>query len=754
MSYQDWLATFNPEQLAEIEALYLIYQEAHPTGDQSGFMAFLRHQGWLLPKSGHSVDDLLQTITADMANPSEPKIHPRRGRQHYLFLDFLGEGDTGRIDLVKEHTLQRKVAFKRLKQNSDPLILRRFLNEAQITAQLDHPHIVPIYSLENTAQGLAYTMKRIHGRTFRTLIDEAAGKLPPGTSRLPILDQHQRLDFFLSVCDAVDYAHSRGVIHRELEPSNLMVGNFNEVYVMDWGAARVTQTVAQPVELLLPSDASAEDTEGVLASSLAYLSPEQANGAWETLDTQSDQFALGLILWELLALRPAYSGAEAAILIKQTTRGEVPELTGPQGEKIPADLRAIVAKATALRPQDRYESVSALARDLRRYMRGEAVLARPDTPLLKAGRWLARHQAETLNGVGTIVLLTALFGVWSLWSQQQELDRARTREKALNQFLAAGYQQGRKIDRRFQKVEMGVEGLNAVTLSHLTQKQPQREPYYLHGKFTPPDLAYAPQFQGPVSIDWNMSAKSYYKPEAEVRDDLEKLSPLRHYAKRLLLRSATEAPLSPIEQRQRIGTQGVPITYTTMVLKNGVVVWQPGGEFNAPTYDPLKRPYWRLAAHTHGRKWGNPYVDVSGVGMLLTCATAMYDHQGQFLGISFLDTKFDYIIQALLATPTRLKAVEGSFILDDQGRVVVRSSQKGEKYNATVHPDLKLPPFEQTQVLAAVKANKTGHVIETVNGRQRLTAYYRLHALGWYYVIQADLETALAAVPESQMPSR
>jgi serine/threonine protein kinase len=274
------------------------------------------------------MEELLQTITADYKVSSEQLSTP--GRQFYALIAHLAEGEMGQIDLVKESALQRKVAMKMVRQQEKPARIRRFLLEAQITAQLDHPHIVPVYSLENTQAGLAYTMKRVQGQTFRELID--AAQTPQ--SELQIMDLTQRLEVFLAVCDALDYAHSRGVIHRELEPNNLMIGHFHEVYVMDWGLARVLPD--SPLEVRIPPELEqAEEDDSPLEGNLCYFSPEQAAGQWAELDQRSDLYVLGLILYEWICLRPARTGDSYLALLQMAEQGWVNPPSLPGAQKTP-----------------------------------------------------------------------------------------------------------------------------------------------------------------------------------------------------------------------------------------------------------------------------------------------------------------------------------------------------------------------------------------------------------------------------------
>ncbi len=686
------------------------------------------------------MEELLQTITADYKLSSEQLSTP--GRQFYALIAHLAEGEMGQIDLVKESALQRKVAMKMVRQQEKPARIRRFLLEAQITAQLDHPHIVPVYSLENTQAGLAYTMKRVQGQTFRELIDAAQSQT------LPVMPLTQRLEVFLAVCDALEYAHSRGVIHRELEPNNLMIGHFHEVYVMDWGLARVLPD--SPLEVRIPPELDQDQVDdSPLEGNLCYFSPEQAKGQWAELDQRSDLYVLGLILYEWICLRPARTGDSYLALLQMAEQGWINPPALPGAQKLPSELTAILRKATALKPEQRYASASALADDLRRYLKGESVSAQRDTLLQSTSRLFVKHQLLALGTVLTLVLLCSLLGLWSLWSQQRELARLRAREQALNRYLGAVYAQSRLMNRQFLKAEMQLEALSAVAVSHLTQQNPVRDRYYLHTKFTPPDQVASKQFHSQLSVNWPLSVKTWSLPESQVAKELGELSSLRHFQKRLLIESKTPERLSALEKQTLIAQSGTPVSYATLVLKQGAGAWLPGGDFESHNYDPVIRPFYKFGAYQHARRWGNPYIDVSGAGLLLIAATGLFDHQNQFLGTASLDVKFDTIIQTMLALPPALRTLKGGYLLDDQGRIAIRSNQKGQKFSATIHPDLKLPDYPHPAVVKAIKAQQSGHQI--LPGKQPLlVAYYRIPALGWYYLVESDLEKALQAADLSK----
>jgi len=303
----------------------------------------------------------------------------------YTPIALLGQGAMGAIQIARDVYLRRKVALKTVlpAMAAYPQLLGRFLSEMQITAQLEHPNIVPIYALEVGPDGsLGYAMKLVKGRDLAQLIDETRKMVEQGK---PLDEDHtfeKRLEYFLKVCDALDVAHAKGILHRDLKPANIMIGNHNEVYLMDWGIARPMgaggQALEAGIELHQADGEQVTDLSrtriGSAIGTPPYMSPEQAAGRNAELDSRSDQYAMGLILQECVSLRRAVWGTTLQeILTKAKEAKRDPIGVGEKHGHMPKEIEAIVNKATRLRPEDRYPSIRALADDVRRYLRNEAV---------------------------------------------------------------------------------------------------------------------------------------------------------------------------------------------------------------------------------------------------------------------------------------------------------------------------------------------------------------------------------------------
>ncbi|HSU42309.1 MAG TPA: serine/threonine-protein kinase [Polyangiaceae bacterium] len=299
---------------------------------------------------------------------AEIKIEGIPTPAHLKLYPELGRGGMGRIHPATDRNLLRHVALKRLAKElvTEAFYRDGFVAEAQITGQLEHPNIVPVHELALDEHGVPYfTMKLVQGQGFHQWLREP-GRPPGTTQRL-----EEGLEIFLKVCDAIAYAHHRGVIHRDLKPDNIIVAGFGQVYVMDWGLARLTRT--RPA-----SGSNAQMEAPGPVGTPAYMSPEQARGNPREMDERSDVFGLGAILYEIVCgFTPFGPEIDADRIIELSRAGRViPIEQQARGVGISKRLRNIVMKAVQPRPTDRYQSVAELRDDVRSFLLGGLHLPR------------------------------------------------------------------------------------------------------------------------------------------------------------------------------------------------------------------------------------------------------------------------------------------------------------------------------------------------------------------------------------------
>jgi serine/threonine-protein kinase len=346
----------------------------------------------------------------------------------YQIGEVIARGGMGVVMRAFDRVLQRTVAIKLShKNNADPRAESRFLDEARITGQLDHPGIVPIHDLGQDAERRSYfTMPLVRGRTLAEII----GSLHAGE---PEWSLPRVLSVLLVVCDAVASAHAKGVIHRDLKPGNVMVGRFGEVYVMDWGLARVmNETDRRDIrlrEVVEPqssvhsgrSDLAGEDPDsplitmdGDVVGTPAYMAPEQARGEVERVGPRADVYAAGAMLYHAIAGEMPYVGRSRRIS-SRTVLARV--LDGPPRPLLevkpgaPAELVAICEQAMAREPEDRYPGMRELAADLRAFLEVRVVRAYGGGTWTELGKWVRRNRALAAAGAGLVLALLAGLGV-------------------------------------------------------------------------------------------------------------------------------------------------------------------------------------------------------------------------------------------------------------------------------------------------------------------------------------------------------
>jgi serine/threonine protein kinase len=308
-----------------------------------------------------------------LAPPRLPPTDPSQPR--YASLQQLGEGGMGEVLLCVDRRIGRQVAMKVMRSiHVGRRDLRlRFLREALVQGQLEHPSIVPVYDVATSDDGAPqFTMKRVRGVT----LEETFDRLRSGdAAAVKQYTRHKLLTAFGSVCLCVHFAHRRGVLHRDLKPSNVMLGDFGEVYVLDWGVAKIAGEAQDAVAAADESAATGQTEIGAVMGTPGYMAPEQVRN--ESIDERADVYALGTILYELLTLMPLHEGPSPAALCAATLRGqEARASVRAPNRDVPPELEAICVKATGLNAADRFSSVGELSDALERFLEGDRDVAR------------------------------------------------------------------------------------------------------------------------------------------------------------------------------------------------------------------------------------------------------------------------------------------------------------------------------------------------------------------------------------------
>jgi eukaryotic-like serine/threonine-protein kinase len=341
------------------------------------------------------------TVISSVGEPSSAGTRFRIIRLH-------ARGGLGAVCVAHDKELDREVAVKEIQSRhaGSAESRSRFLAEAEITGRLEHPGIVPVYGLGTYADGRPfYAMKLIKGDSLKDAIDHFHRKdwsTNYGDAEREV-ELRKLLGRFIDVCDAVDYAHSRGVLHRDLKPGNIMLGKYGETLVVDWGLAKVVGAEESPRGTSESSSGtdvrgSSVATEiGRVLGTPPYMSPEQAEGRWDDLSPASDVYSLGATLYALLTGQAPFDAAQATDVLQQVRAGDF----RPPSElkSVPIALEAICLKAMALSPSDRFRSPRELAEAIEQYRSDVALWKCPEryVPTEKQLGWTFKQKFDEFS---------------------------------------------------------------------------------------------------------------------------------------------------------------------------------------------------------------------------------------------------------------------------------------------------------------------------------------------------------------------
>ncbi|MFM7056697.1 MAG: protein kinase domain-containing protein [Planctomycetota bacterium] len=362
------------------------------------------------------------------------------------------KGGLGLISIAEDRELNREVALKEIQPDHvrDASSRTRFMVEAEVTGRLEHPGIVPVYSMGTTSSGTPfYVMRFIRGDSLKEAIaafHDTSRTATPEARRMALRMLVRRL---VDVCNAIEYAHSRGVLHRDLKPGNIMLGRYGETLLVDWGLARTGVRPASepspedPTYVSLSSDVSSETRMGSVVGTLAYMSPEQAEGRLDLLGPPADVYGLGATLYCLLTGRQPVPRQEPEEMLRMVREGLIPTPRSINPE-IPRPLEAICRTAMARDISSRYASAARLAEDLELWLADEPVSVCREPLIDRMWRFARRQRTAVVSAVGVVVTAALVLGIANriIREQNSQLETARAgleqqRNKAIDNLSEA-----------------------------------------------------------------------------------------------------------------------------------------------------------------------------------------------------------------------------------------------------------------------------------------------------------------------------
>ena len=438
-----------------------------------------------------SPTDTDESPTDTDKSPQKPSPSARPA-SHYVVTDQVGSGGMGVILSAFDTEIQREVAMKVITSHwqSSREYIERFVKEAQVQGQLEHPNICPVHELGVDENGqVFFTMKKVHGSSLADMIDRAyvsrdlrelmectAGKDLACEDDLAYRDdlvceadltceadlayrEHTEnpenresmesasskslteiLNLFLKICDGIAFAHSRGIIHRDLKPGNIMTGDYGEVYVMDWGLARVlgSRDDERRDGLVIadePSnDGKMKTMSGSVVGTPAYMSPEQAKGQVGLMDERSDIYSLGALLYELLTLEPLFPDDDPWDVLKKIGRvAPEPPSRRSTVRDLPPELDSIIMKCLAVKKEDRYQSVRDLKREIELFLSGRPIGAMEYSLWRVFTKWVSRNRVLASSVMAVLAILIASFGVAFVRISASEREALKQRDRAEEQ---------------------------------------------------------------------------------------------------------------------------------------------------------------------------------------------------------------------------------------------------------------------------------------------------------------------------------
>ena len=676
------------------------------------------------------------------------EVPPVDLNQQYSILEQFAEGGIATVSIARDLNLRRAVAVKSPKHTGKN-DTGKFISEAKVTAQLDHPGIIPVYGISSDKNHRLYlSMKLVNGKTLREYLYDSIESNLKNSDFDEDADLRKRLEFFLRVCDALSYAHSRKILHRDLKPENIMIGEYMEVYVMDWGMAKFMND--QPKFTVSVSGTP------------RYFAPELLEG--KPYDLRSEIFTLGLILQEIVTLKYAIPGKDDKECVDNLNDWLIEPVEHLMGHPIDRPLAAIIEKATAKKPENRYASVEELAKDLRDYMGGFPVSAYRENAFSRFSRWMIRNRNRFLTGVLILISVSAAVTAFSVYRELKTSQEMHNETAAMNYIFNRAAVMAGHLDLtalQIQEQLMALARISAYLLSHNSPtdngwQKSFRPPLADIGK-TERGMFVSPYYHRLIAMDYGIYTFAPGADRERCMDFLRKTSPVLRKMRNIVLGSMSGYNFDPKDYARLQITylnSGFPVRSVYVGTEDGLKLLYPWRGSYPRDIDPRQRSWYRSAREKRGPVWGHPYMDFDSIsGLSIPCAVPIIDFENKFRGVAGLDLSVNKLTERILGRGNRGEYVIEKAVIDRTGETIFSSLSKF--YNKKFDPDkfhrdtkFKIGPFRTRQIRDKIlnTGRKYGAFIEEQDGKKIICSFADLEVWGMVFVVVADYEKLITHI--------
>lgn len=415
----------------------------------------------------------------------------------FILEDLLGEGGVGRVFLGFDKNIKREVAIKEPVTDKEGIdkerILARFIREARIAGQLEHPNIIPVYEFNTKPDGsYYYVMRYVHGQTLHQSIKDSETKKTDESFR----KRMELLNNFISVCDAMGYAHSKGIIHRDLKPGNIVIGDYGETIILDWGLAKAYKEEGREESKKIPVDISLLDDEADSVTTRqdeflgtpSYMAPEQIDPKFGEVDPKSDVYSLGVMLFMLLTGEKPYFGRKGKDVLKFIVSDNPSPSPDERYDEIPPELIAICKKAMAKNKKERFNDASQMAKELKAYRDGRLVSIYNYSRMELFKRFVVKNKLAI--SLSAAVVLSIIIGAGFAFNFAVEAHEARLKaEMALvdvanlsESAMTLSHDVAVKLNDYLENLKSDMKG--AKNPKRLVEKYPEVEEFFAEGQLS------------------------------------------------------------------------------------------------------------------------------------------------------------------------------------------------------------------------------------------------------------------------------